>query len=216
MCLGRNADGLGCRCGGLLGAVYLHSITVGLALAFTLFLLLEIILTFAFDVDTAIVRQLVLVSGVLSLVLDASHFCVFPAGGLALRLGLLFGLLSSLFVSFLGTVFVAIGDKVSLGLLRRVLGGGRSLGVPEATLDGGLSVELLGVIFIVDVVTNANEFTSIVGTCQENDGDTKDFGIRDAGDVGSVGLENEFVDSDRDRTDEKGVEFLVVLIAERC
>lgn len=140
MCLGRNADGLGCRCGGLLGAVYLHSITVGLALAFTLFLLLEIILTFAFDVDTAIVRQLVLVSGVLSLVLDASHFCVFPAGGLALRLGLLFGLLSSLFVSFLGTVFVAIGDKVSLGLLRRVLGGGRSLGVPEATLVWCVSI----------------------------------------------------------------------------
>jgi hypothetical protein len=83
-------------------------------------------------------------------------------------------------------------------------------------LGRGLSVELLGVILVVDIVTNANEFTSIVGAGQKNDGDTKDFGIRNAGGFGSIGLENEFVYSDGDGTDEEGVEFLVILITRRC
>jgi hypothetical protein len=88
------------------------------------------------------------------------------------------------------------------------------------TLDDRLGrrfgVELFRVILIVDVITNADKFSSVVGTSQENDSDTKNFGIGDAGGVGSIGLENEFVYSDGDRADEEGVEFLIILVAGRC
>lgn len=76
-----------------------------------------------------------------------------------------------------------------------------------------LGVELLQVVLIVDVVTDANKFATIVGAGQENHSDTEDIGVRDARGVGSASLEYELVDAHGDRTNKKIIEFLVVLVA---
>ena len=97
-----------------------------------------------------------------------------------------------------------------------LLGQDVSLHTLNDRLGGGLSVQLFGVIFVVDIVTDANEFTSIVGAGQKNDSDTEDFSVGNARGIRSVSLKDKFVDADRDRADEKRVEFLVVLIAGKC
>ena len=104
------------------------------------------------------------------------------------------------------------GESSHSGLLSQDV----SLHALNDRLGGGLSVQLFGVIFVVDIVADANEFTSIVSAGQKNDSDAEDFSVGNARGIRSVGLKDEFVDADRDRADEKGVEFLVVLIAGKC
>jgi hypothetical protein len=85
----------------------------------------------------------------------------------------------------------------------------------DALNDGlcrGLGSQLLRVVFVVDIVSYSYEFTAIVGACQEDDCDAEYFGIGNARDVGSIGLEDELVYADGDRPDEQRVKLLVVLV----
>lgn len=75
-----------------------------------------------------------------------------------------------------------------------------------------VGVELFGVVLIVDVVSYSDEFSIIVGTSEEDDGDAKDLRIGNTFGVWGIGLENELVYTDRYRANEKGVEFLIMLI----
>lgn len=68
-----------------------------------------------------------------------------------------------------------------------------------------LSVELIRVVLVVDVVSDAHKLAAIVGAGQEDDRHAKDISVGDASGVGSLGLEDEFVDSDRNGTDKKRV-----------
>lgn len=77
----------------------------------------------------------------------------------------------------------------------------------------GISVELIRIIFIVDIVSDSYELPVVVGTGEKNNGDSKDFSIWDTTGIGWIGLEDELVDTNRDRTDEERVEFLIMLIA---
>lgn len=86
-------------------------------------------------------------------------------------------------------------DSLEYGLRRRV---------------GG---ELRAIVLIVDIVSNADELTAVVGAGQENDGDAKDFIAGDVCCVGRVSLEDELVDTNGDGTDEQRIELLVVLRA---
>lgn len=89
--------------------------------------------------------------------------------------------------------------------------------VSANALDDGLGrwlgVELGGVIFVVDVVADANKLAVVVGAGQKDDGDTEDVAIGDDLGVWRVGLEEELVDADGDGADEEGVELLIVLVA---
>lgn len=84
----------------------------------------------------------------------------------------------------------------------------------EEWLCGWVGIELVGVIFIVDVVSDADELAPIVGAGEEDDGDAEDLSVGDALGVRWVGFEDELVDADGDGADEEGVEFLVVLVTE--
>ena len=75
-------------------------------------------------------------------------------------------------------------------------------------------MHLVIVVFVVDVVTHANEFSIIVAAGEEDDGYAKDFRGGDSFEVRGVGFEDEFVDSNRDGADKEGIEFLVVLGSE--
>lgn len=66
-------------------------------------------------------------------------------------------------------------------------------------------------VLVVDVVAHAHELAVVVGAGEQDDGYAEDFGGGDAGGVGGVGFEDEFVYADGDGADEEGVEFLVVL-----
>mgnify|MGYP004190036849 CR=1 FL=1 len=79
-------------------------------------------------------------------------------------------------------------------------------------LGWGVGIELLRIIFIVDVVSDTNKLSAIVGAGKEDNGDTKNFGIWNATGIGWVGLEKELVYANWNGTNEEGVEFLVVLI----
>lgn len=68
-----------------------------------------------------------------------------------------------------------------------------------------LSVELIRVVLVVDVVSDAHKLAAIVGAGEEDDRNAKNIGVGDASGVGSLGLEDEFVDSDRNGADKKGV-----------
>jgi hypothetical protein len=48
---------------------------------------------------------------------------------------------------------------------------------------------------------------------QQDDGHAQDLVVRDTLGVGRVGLKDELVDADGDRTHEEGVEFLVILVS---
>lgn len=79
-------------------------------------------------------------------------------------------------------------------------------------LRRGLSIELLRIVLIVDVVSNSHELASVVGASQEHDCDAQNVGVGDASGVGSLSFEEELVDSHGDGADEKGVQFLVILV----
>ena len=83
----------------------------------------------------------------------------------------------------------------------------------ENGLGWRISIELLRVIFVVDIVSDSNKLSAVVGTGEEDDGDAEDFSIWDALCVRWVGLEDELVDANWDGADEEGVELLVMFIA---
>lgn len=144
--------------------------------------------------------------------------------GLVFSLDLvLFKLLST--VSSL-VVFLVVGVR----LLRRELGGGAGLAVPldseagdtgllgedaaadllDNGLGRGLGDEGLVGVLVVNVVADAYELATVVAAGQEDDSDADDIAVGDAVEVWGVGLKDELVDADRDRTDKKGVKLLVV------
>ena len=75
------------------------------------------------------------------------------------------------------------------------------------TLDVGfawrLSIELLRVIFIIDVVSDTDEFSVVVTAREEDHSDTQDLRVGDALQVRRVGFEDELVDTYWDGADEK-------------
>ena len=79
-------------------------------------------------------------------------------------------------------------------------------------LGRGIGGELVGLVFIVDVVAHADELAAVVGAGQQDDGDAEDVGVGDAAGLGRVGLEDELVHTDGDRADEERVQLLVILI----
>lgn len=86
----------------------------------------------------------------------------------------------------------------------------------DALNDGlgrGLGVKFLRVVLVVDIVTNADELPTVVGTGQEDDSYTENIGVRNARSVRSLGLEDELVDADGDGADKQRVKLLVVLVA---
>lgn len=92
--------------------------------------------------------------------------------------------------------------------------------IASNTLDNRLGrrlrSQLLRVILIVIVVANTDEFAAIVTAGKKNDGDAENLRGGNAFQIGRIGLEDEFVHTDRDRPNKEGVEFLVILRATRC
>lgn len=84
-------------------------------------------------------------------------------------------------------------------------------------LDDGLGrrvgIELLRLIFVVDVVSHAHELPTVVGASQEDDRDAHNLGIGNALGIRGIRLENELVDTDGNRSHQQGVQLLVILIA---
>lgn len=82
----------------------------------------------------------------------------------------------------------------------------------EDRLGWWVGIELLRIVLIVDIVSDTNELSAIVGAGKEDDGDTQDLGIWNTAGVWWVGLEDELVYTNGNRTDKEGVEFLIMLI----
>lgn len=78
---------------------------------------------------------------------------------------------------------------------------------PSYLLDDGLCwricVESFIGIFVVDIVPNANEFAVVVRAGEQDDSDAHDLRVRNLGKVGCICFEQEFVDTNWDRSDEK-------------
>lgn len=91
-----------------------------------------------------------------------------------------------------------------------------TLDLVEDWLWRGISLELIRVIFIVDIVSNSNKLAAIVRAGKENDGDAQNLSIGDSASIWRVGLEDKLVDAYRNRTNEEGVEFLIVLVSAFC
>lgn len=83
-------------------------------------------------------------------------------------------------------------------------------------LSWWIGIELFRIVLVVDIVSDSNKLSAIVGTGEEDDGNAEDLSIWDALGVRWVGFEDKLVDSDWDGTDEEGVELLIVLIAGSC
>jgi hypothetical protein len=83
----------------------------------------------------------------------------------------------------------------------------------EHGLVGGLVVHLGGVILVVHVVADTDEFTAVVGSSEEKNSDAQDFGAGKLGRIRGIGLEEELVDTDGDGTNEQVTELLVVIRA---
>jgi hypothetical protein len=76
---------------------------------------------------------------------------------------------------------------------------------------GWLSVELHGLVFIIDIVSNTHEFATIVRACQQDNCYAQYLGGRYLVEVRRVGLEGELVHADRDGPDKERVEFLIMV-----
>ena len=74
----------------------------------------------------------------------------------------------------------------------------------------GFGIEFLIVVFIVDVVSNADEFAAVVGASEKDNGNPKDFGGGEFSEIWGLRLEDEFVDANWNRPDEQRIKFLVV------
>jgi len=81
----------------------------------------------------------------------------------------------------------------------------------EDRLVGRLVLKLGGVVFVADIVANTDELTTIVGTGEEDDGDSQNLGGGKLGDVRRLGLEDELVNPNRDGADKQFSQFLVVV-----
>ena len=86
----------------------------------------------------------------------------------------------------------------------------------EDRLGWRISIELFGIVLIVNIVSNSYELSAVVGAGKEDDGDAEDLSIWNALGVRWVGFEDELVDADWDRANEQGIKLLVMLIAGRC
>ena len=80
-------------------------------------------------------------------------------------------------------------------------------------LGGWFQLQSLIGVLIVDIVSNTHKLSVIIAAAEKNDRDTQDFAVRNAREVGSISAEDEFVDADRERTNEDRVEFLIVFRA---
>lgn len=78
-------------------------------------------------------------------------------------------------------------------------------------LGGRVVVQFLAVVLVVDIVANAHEFATIVGASEKDDGNAENLRGGQSRQIGWIGFEDEFIDADRDRTDEQGVQLLIVL-----
>lgn len=97
--------------------VNLHLVTVDtFALPFLL-LVQQLLFALALDIDTTLVREFLLVHSILAL--DAFHLAIFARARFLFLLGKL-----------VRTVLLLVRDEISLGLLRRILGGSRRLRIP--------------------------------------------------------------------------------------
>lgn len=138
---------------GLVAVVDIHGVLLH-GLAFDELLILELVLTLSLDVDTAIIRHLVLLDvtggllvAVLAIFFDTAHLGVFAICGLLVavrlaignRLGRV-GILSLLLLAFLGAVLFVVGGQICLGLLGGELGRRRGLAVP---VRGKVSLSIL-------------------------------------------------------------------------
>lgn len=94
----------------------------------------------------------------------------------------------------------------------RLLGKNIATDLLDDRLGRRVGIQLLRLVLIVDIVSNANELATIVGAGKQDDSDTHDFGIRNPLSVGGIGLEDELVDANRDGADQQGVELLVILV----
>lgn len=83
----------------------------------------------------------------------------------------------------------------------------------DLRLGRRVGVELVRVVFVVDIVANAHKLAAVVRARQQNDRHAQNLGIGDALDIWRVGLENKLVDADGDGADKQRVELLVVLVA---
>lgn len=72
-------------------------------------------------------------------------------------------------------------------------------------LGGGIGVELLRLIFVVDVVSHSHELTAVIGAGQEHDRHAHDLRVGDALGVRRVRLENELVNAHRDGSHQQSV-----------
>lgn len=95
----------------------------------------------------------------------------------------------------------------------RLLGQDVAANLLNDGLGGRVGSQLLSLVLVVHIVSDADELAAVVSACQEDDSDAEDLSVGDALGVGGVGLEDELVDADGDGADEQGVELLVVLIA---
>ena len=84
-------------------------------------------------------------------------------------------------------------DSIGLNLFRRLV------------------VELLRIVFVAHVITNTNEFTTIIRASKKNNGNPQDLGRGKFGKGRGFGLKNELVHTDGDGTNKEGVELLIVL-----
>lgn len=81
-----------------------------------------------------------------------------------------------------------------------------------------ISIQLLGIVLVVDIVSDTDELAAVVGAGEQDDGDAEDLGVGNARGVWCVGFEDELVDADGDGAYKQGVEFLVELspVEVRC
>jgi hypothetical protein len=91
--------------------------------------------------------------------------------------------------------------------------------IPSNLIEDGLgwriSIELIRIVFIVDVVSDSDKFSVVVGASKKNHSDTQDLRIGDFGGVRWVGFEDKLVDTNRYGADEETIEILVMFRAVR-
>lgn len=73
-------------------------------------------------------------------------------------------------------------------------------------------IKLICIVFIVYIVSDADEFSIVVGAGKEDNSDAEYLRIGDSFGVGRISFEEELVYTNGYGTDEKGIELLVVFI----
>lgn len=80
-----------------------------------------------------------------------------------------------------------------------------SKNVATNLLDDGLrrwvGIQLVRLVLVVYIVSDAHKFATVVRASQQDDRDTQHLGIRNSLGIGSISLENEFVDANRNGAD---------------